>query len=156
LSALAGAEKAGVGGKAVKIFNDFIQRGRTDPITEKDFSNSELNSFRKLIETKIEKTGKNAGAIHYKDYDNQAIDQNIIGQFTFKKNSDGSIDIKDTYDFNPKALTTPGNNNELVQMLSAFVAPQRLGQVIGAKVLPDGKGIPVHIRIPNHRSEPKK
>lgn len=148
LGALNQAEKVGIGGTAVKLYNDFIQRGRTEPISQKDLSPTDIQSFKQLVEAKVQSTGSKQGKIDYKDYEKSDADTNILGGFRYKVLDNGDIEIKDTYDFNVNK-GGQGENNELVQVLAAFVAPKQLAASIGRKVLPDTKGgVPVHIIIP--------
>lgn len=134
-----------------KLFYDSVLRGKKEPITERDFSDTELQAMRGLVGTKPE------GSIGYGDYGQTPFEQpgvpglatpqgrvaNSLGQFNYKADPEG-INISDNYDFNPTFST----ENPMVQALSAagtggFSALHRLGE----KFLPEGQGRPVNIRL---------
>lgn len=145
MAALRTAESAGVGGTAVRLYNDIMQRGRTKPITEGDFSADERQKLRDLV-IKTAK-GKTEGKVDYKDYPGSGVDSNILGGFKYQI-KDGTVHIEDTYDFN--ANRADGYEDNLFVQALAFVGnPRGLAASIGRKKLSDlsGKGIPVRIKL---------
>ncbi len=156
LGALNLAEKIGLGGTAVKLYNDAIQRGRTTPITGNDIDPQELKQFENLVRAHAAANRTSSGNIDYKDYAKHApsLDTNILGGFGYTINPDDSISIRDKYDFNADRAGAY-DNNALVQALGAFANPRGLAAKIGRDRLPDtgGHGIPVDITIGNQRAE---
>lgn len=151
LSALNIVEKTGLGGTAIKLYNDVIQRGRTEPITEKDLTDKERAQFHSLAKSHSEATGQKSGSvdyIHYQKY-TPGLDTNILGGFQYSINDDGKVNIKDTYDFNVNRAGPSIENNQIIQAIGAFANPQGLGAQIGRIVKPDtgGHGVPVNINL---------
>jgi hypothetical protein len=160
LSALNLYEQAGLAGTDVKLYNDIVQRGRTEPITEKDLSQQDRQQLKDLVLSTAERTGKTKGHVDYKDYQahtasrpfadqlkNPTLSANILGGFDYDI-KDGEIKVTDTWDFNMK---TAGrfDDNPIAQAFAGALAPRELFASIGRKVISDksGKGIPVNIRL---------
>ncbi|NLS19907.1 lytic transglycosylase domain-containing protein [Rhizobium sp. P40RR-XXII] len=140
LTSLRYAEDMGAGGTALKLYNDVIQRGRKDPITENDLSVDERQKLKALVLSK----GKDSGSIDYKDYRGTGIDSNILGGFKYHV-KDGVVHIDDTYDFNSDRAEA-GDDNVFIQAAGAVANPRGLASVIGRKIAPNTKaGIPVRI-----------
>ena len=147
LAALRGAERAGLGGKSLALYNDIIQRGRTAPITENDFDETEKAALRSLVMSVSEKTGKKSGSVDYKDYRGSNFDSNILGGFRYKI-TDAGIFVEDTYDFN--ASRADGlEDSVFIQALGAVGNMRGLAAGIGRKKLSDrsGKGVSVRIKL---------
>jgi len=134
----------------VRLYYESVLRGKKDPITEGDFSDSELMAMRQLVGT------NNAGGTSYDNY--KESDQpgipgllspmgrvaNSLGQFDYKADPEG-ITISDNYDFNP----VYGEDSMLLKLMQVvktggFSALHMLGE----NVLPEGKGRKVKIRLP--------
>lgn len=145
LNALSGAESAGLGGTAVRLYNDIIQRGRTAPITEADFSVEEQTALRDVVLR--DANGKMKGKIDYKDYRTGEFDHNILGGFSYEIKN-GEIIIDDVYDFNADRADGT-EDNVFVQALATVANPRGLAASIGRKKLSDlsGKSVPVKIRL---------
>lgn len=148
-------DSLGLSNTAERLFVDAIARGRTEPITEKDLTESDMSYFRDMIEAKVKETGKTSGRIGYGDYKGANAPYNILGQFRFKVQEDGSIDIEDKYDFNRggaweqiKGFTT---FEKFQEMLSD---PENYGNYVGQKVRSDNKAnaLPVKIKIPRRQA----
>lgn len=145
LGALRQAEGIGAGGTALRLFNDIIQRGRTEPITQNDFAADELTALKELV---LRTAGdKTSGTVDYKDYRGSSFDSNILGGFRYSIEN-GVITISDTYDFNADRADG-SEDNVFVQALALVAAPRNLAASIGRKKLSDtdGNGVPVMIRI---------
>jgi hypothetical protein len=83
--------------------------GNRDPITEKDFSAQELAGIQDVIEQSKIRGSK--GDVQYSDYAKymgenarpeygpQIATKTTLGRFNYAQNPDGSISIKDRYDF---------------------------------------------------------
>jgi hypothetical protein len=83
--------------------------GNRNPITEKDLSAQELAGIQDVIEQSKVRGSK--GDVQYKDYakymgDNarpeygpQIATKTTLGRFNYTKNPDGSVSVKDRYDF---------------------------------------------------------
>jgi hypothetical protein len=155
LSAFNQLEKLGVGGTALRIYNDIVQRGRTDPVTENDFNEDELKRLKTIIQEKISKDGKTTGSFDYKNYlgssDSGVIDsfRNILGGFKYKVEDDGTIVVTDTYDFNKLVRTSKLDNHPVVQAILGPINPVGLATHIARKKISaeSRKGVPVEIRI---------
>jgi hypothetical protein len=154
LGALQVAEKMGVGGTALKLYNDVIQRGRTSTITENDLTDEEKKSFYDLVKARAEDSGQKTGTIDYKHYLQYKVPPgnwgitNILGGFKYSMEDDGRVKINDTYDFNADRAAI-GENNPLVQDTESVMLPVGLAASIGRKIKPDtgGKGVPVDISL---------
>jgi muramidase (phage lysozyme) len=151
LAGLRGAENLGLGGTALKLYNDIVQRGRTEAITENDLSADELSGYRKIVERKIAETGKKKGKIDYRDYKGDA-DSNVLGGFSYSVNEDGEIEIFDKWDFNSKTATSDSESTVL-KALGMFFAPYHLASQVGRKTVPPEKGIDVKIKLPASTSQ---
>lgn len=151
LKMLGWAEQIGIGGTAVKLYNDVIQRGRTAPITEQDVSPTERQQFRDLVLAKAAATGQNSGKIDYPDYQKYqpSLDSNILGGFRYSVDPSGGVGIKDSYDFNVNRAGPDIENNPIIQSLGIVANPRGLAAQIGRAVKPDtGGGIPVQMNFP--------
>jgi hypothetical protein len=163
LDALQAAERAGVGGTPLRLYNDVIYRGRTSAITERDLSGEEREELRRLVESHVARTGRRSGRFDHSDYaaalggsrdhpDLAAIRgrpdlSQVLGGFQYSVGDDGRISITDTYDFN-RARGDAWDDSRLVQFLSAFLEPRALAAGIGRRIRPDdGRGIPVQITL---------
>lgn len=144
-------DNLGLSNTAERLFVDAIARGRTEPITEKDLTEDDMSYFRDMIETKVKETGKTSGRIGYGDYKGADAPYNILGQFRFTVQEDGSIDIEDKYDFNRggaweqiKGFTTYEKFKEMMS------DPENYGNYVGQKVRSDKKAnaLPVRIKLP--------
>ena len=136
--------------------------GNKGPITEKDFTKDELDAMRQLI------AAGNNGAVQYDAYDKatpapsmfnsplttsvgvpglltpQGRVANSLGQFNYAPGPDGTMQITDSYDFNP----TYKDESPMVQGGSAlgtggFSALHALGEWL----VPPGKGRPVRVNL---------
>lgn len=141
---------------ALKLYNDVVQRGRTEQITEKDFPEHEQIQLRDLVLSHSAKNGgQDSGKIDYKDYveHKSALDQNILGGFKYSIAKNGDISITDTYDFNKDREGPSIERNPFMQILGAIANPRGLAAQIGRDVVPDtgGKGIPVRIKLKGGR-----
>jgi len=154
-------EKTGLASTRVRLYNDIVQRGRTEPITEKDLSSDELRQLKELVRFKAERSGKSSGKVDYKDYqdytasrsykdqwNNPTLTTDILGGFKYSIKN-GKITVEDTYDFNTGGKFTEHDNNSLLQALAFVADPYHLAAAIGRKVVPNkkGKGIPVNISL---------
>jgi len=146
LFALDKAEKIGVGGTAVRLYNDVIQRGRTEAITAKDLNSSELDGLKEIVLAKAQKTGQQSGVIDYKDY-NSKLDSNILGGFKYKIQNNKLI-VDDVYDFNANRADK-FEDNRFMQGVAFLANPRGLAAGIGRKRVSDtsGKGVPVKIEL---------
>lgn len=147
LSALDQAEKAGMGGTALRLYNEIVQRGRTEPITESDFSGEEQDIFRRLSLTKAGATGKQSGHIDYRDYAKLGVmsQSNAIGGFNFDIQKDGTVLITDKWDFNSKTRTGDGPRNAVFHLLAAFITPYQMAAAVGRERVTPDKGVSVRI-----------
>jgi hypothetical protein len=137
LGGLRVAEAVGIGGTPLKLYNDVVQRGRRDPITEKDFPPDELAGYRQIIERK----GGTEGHIDYPDYKGTNVPQANLGGFNYK---DG--EITDKYDFN----TNRGGPYEkylAARLLESVINPVGMAASIGRRIVPPGAGVPVRIKL---------
>jgi hypothetical protein len=136
---------------AIKLYNDVVQRGRTDPITEADLAPDERAQLRDLVLAHSERNNQTAGSVDYKDYfeHKSPLDQNILGGFRYSIGDNG-IKVRDTYDFNKNREGAPIERNPFIQAAAAFANPRGLAAQIGRDVIPDtgGQGIPVDITLP--------
>jgi hypothetical protein len=149
LSALSKAEEMGLGGTSLRLYNEIVQHGRREPISERDFNDAELGAFETVVQGHASATGKKSGHIDYKDYRKYGAKvgfENILGGFDYEIQKDGTILITDKYDFN---MITRGasDENPIVKALGAFFAPRELAAKVGRDRLPPGKGVPVKIRL---------
>lgn len=152
LGGLSLAERAGFGGTPLKLYNDVVQRGRTEPITERDFSRDELNAYRDMVLSKYLQTGNPTGAIDYPDYRGVPVPQGNLGGFRYNVAPDQGVTISDTYDFNTNRAGAY-DRNALVRLLASVVAPYRAAAGIGRITKPPGTGVPVQLNIqPGHSS----
>lgn len=134
---------------ATRLFNDVVQRGRVQPVTERDFSKDELSKFEGMVRRHSADTGLREGKIDYPDYVRyQGPDSQILGGFQYSVGNNGDITIKDTYDFN-RNRAEHGDDNRALQALAMIVNPRGLAAKIGRDVVPDvpGRGIPVDLFI---------
>lgn len=147
LGTLRAAESVGAGGTALRLFNDVIQRGRTEPITEQDLKPAEQEKLRALVVQHSQNNGSQSGMIDYKDYRGSGVDPNILGGFKYSI-KDGNISVEDTYDFNTNRIDG-WEDNRIVQMLGALANQRGLAASIGRKIIPDsgGNGVPVRIKL---------
>lgn len=154
------AQNQGFGGTALRLYNDVVQRGRTDPITEKDFGKDELKAYKALVLHKVMKTGDVEGKIDYPDYESfrssrpktDIPDSNVLGGFRYSYDpSKGSVSIADRYGFNTNRGGTSGLDDYMAsELLGAFANPRGLAAHIGRKVAPKDDqhpGLPVQINI---------
>lgn len=89
--------------------NAFIKfaMGDTEGLTEKDFSDEDIEAIRELIQKAEDDNRSHVG---YYDYPKEALGSDkfspygrvstTLGQFVFKKQDDGSYSIEEGYDFN--------------------------------------------------------
>jgi hypothetical protein len=151
LSLLSGAEKVGVGGTPLKIYNDVVQRGRTSPITEADLSQAEREALLRLVRGKAEATGSRSGSIDYPDYAKygNGLSENLLGGFRYSLGDDGAANVSDVYDFNANRAGPPIENNQAMQAFAVLANPRGLAAQIGRKIVPDtsGRGVPVQIKL---------
>lgn len=146
LGALRAYEGVGLGGTAVRLYNDVIQRGRRDPITERDFSPAEQEEMRRMVEAKSAQAGSPAGSIDYKDYrPGSALDSNALGGFRYLIDEMGNISVKDQYDFNRDRASSFGEESALLHGLGILANPRGVAATIGRKIAPDGSGVPVSV-----------
>ncbi len=145
LDSLRVAESVGVGGTPLKLYNDVIQRGRTEPITEGDFPPEELNALRQIIERKIQSSGATEGQIDYPDYEGTDLSPAALGGFQYQSSPEG-IAITDRYDFNTERGDV--NDNSLgKRLLAALVAQKAYASHLGRRFIPPGKGVDVRINL---------
>lgn len=86
---------------------------------------------------------------------NTAIGQ-TLGRFTYSVDPQGSIIVKDIYDFGPGASVFGGPPPRTQPIsITDLITPKRAAAKLGYKTLPEGKGRPVTIRI-NSMAPPKK
>ncbi len=153
-----GMQDIGAAGTSLKLYNDVIQRARTTPITERDFTADELGAIRDMIRNKMAVTGQPSGHIDYRDYPggnllvadrSKAAGEvmNTLGGFDYSKNN-GNINVTDKYDFNANRGGVE-DKSQLAQLLAMGFSPRNLAASIGRKILPDtgGRGVPVNIAI---------
>lgn len=158
LAMMRGAENIGAAGTSLKMYNDIIQRGRTAPITEADFSPDELGAIREMVKNKMAITGQPVGHIDYRDYPGgnlMVADRskasgeimNTLGGFNYDAGN-GNIRVSDTYDFNANRGGA-GEGSQAAQLLGAILYPRNLAASIGRQILPStsGSGVPVSISI---------
>ena len=146
LAGLRGAENLGFGGTQMKLYNDVIQRGRKDPITEKDFTPQEIYGLSNLVNKKIYQTGEPQGAIDYPDYRNSGVDSNLLGGFRYSTDPDGKIKITDKYDFNTSKASSL-DQSTLYRLLNSAFHPVGMGAIIGRKIAPPGSGVDVKLNL---------
>ncbi len=147
LRAVALAERFGFGGTPMRLYNDVVQRGRTDPITEKDFTDEERAAFRRMIIDKWMRTGERQGSIDYPDYRGSGASENSIGGFRYAVDGHGNIVATDKYDFN----TNRGHSHDRAYSLRAiasFVNPRGMAAQIGRQVVPPNRGVDVRLNLP--------
>jgi len=81
------------------------------PLTNKDFRTTELEELRNILANKKLQSIKNKDNWSYTDLGNQpnvAVSQALkksLGHIWYKTNADGSFDVEDIYDFDPKGET---------------------------------------------------
>lgn len=140
----------------IKLYNDVVQRGRKEPITESDLKPNELSSIEKMVRFKAEASGEKEGKVDYPDYveyqkstkESPGISTNILGGFKYKLNEDNSISINDVYDFNVEKAGQY-DENPFVQFLALLFNPRGLAANAGRKIVPNtgDYGVPVNIQI---------
>lgn len=133
----------GMWGTPVKLYNDVVQRGRRDPITEKDFTPNELGELAGIVRNK----GGQSGHIDYKDYPSVGWGTQALGGFNYAVAPGGDINITDTYDFN-RDRGSSIDNDFWAQLLALWLAPRNLAAKVGRDTVPDGQGVPVNVNIP--------
>lgn len=145
-------EPVGDAHTAIKLYNDVVQRGRKEPITETDFHPDTLEKFRDFVITHSKQMGQNAGSIDYSDYRRLApdINPNMLGGFQYNIDDKGNVGIKDTYDFNVDR-GGPQDASPLYQTAGLLLNPMGVAASAGRRLVPDisGQGVPVRINIPN-------
>lgn len=137
-------ESLGIGGKKLQLFNRALNND--SPITETDFEKSNLDQFKSIVLSKAKQTGKSKGVISNKDYIGSSLDRGIIGRFNWEIIGDDIV-ITDTYDFN-KVELSEDTDNAIIEVLGSVFAPGQMAASIGRKLLPEGKGLPIKIKIP--------
>ena len=161
LGALDLAERAGLGGTSLRLYNDLVAKGRRTSVTERDFSPAELATFRQLATTARDKSGKATGVVGPEIYDDLMMqggrpDYNMIGGFAYETAPDGGVVIHDTYDFNLDRAGKPGIEGQ-GGLFQAITSPVGMAASIGRKRLPDSSGgVPINIRIPPPAPAPDK
>jgi hypothetical protein len=139
LTGLRGAEAVGIGGTPLKLYNDVVQRGRREPITERDFAPQDLDAYRAIIAKK----GAPEGHVDYPDYgDNTGSLRAALGGFNYKGD-----EITDNYDFNTDRGSPGEGQNLALRALVALVNPVGMASYIGRKTVPPGAGVPVRINL---------
>jgi hypothetical protein len=154
-----------------RLYLETFADNQTSPITERNFTESELQNIGEIIKAK-QLANPNAanGYIQYKDYakfipTNEVSTElgvnagaknpyesirTTLGQFNYLVDpKTGNVSIKDTYDFNPmknKAYQTESRGDYVVNMLD----PLTIARAYGEAKMPSGsgKGRPVQIQIP--------
>jgi len=144
-------DSLGLSNTAERLFVDAIARGRTEPITEADLTDKDMSYFREIIEEKVRQTGKTSGRIGYGDYTGDNAPYNILGQFKFKVNDDGSIDIEDKYDFNRGGAWAQIKGFSTLEKFKEMLSdPENYGNYVGQKARSDksANALPVKIKLP--------
>jgi hypothetical protein len=147
LGILRGYEANVDNGTPLKLYNDVVQRGRKEPISEKDLTPAEL----KKLGGAVRKKGGAVGSFDYPDYRaNMPTSHDLshtLGGFQYEIDDDANVTVRDTYDFNT-AKGSPTDNDLAMQIFSFLFEPRALAAAAGRKVAPPGKGLPVNIHIP--------
>jgi hypothetical protein len=139
------------------------------PITNKDFTQKELDLIQKLISQK----GGEAGAIKYQDYPvakegesalarplsgNELPYENIrtsLGQFTYKLDpKTNSYVVSDVYDFNANPLTKDVVQGDYAGRFA--ISPYLMARAYGQSVIPVGSGRQVSLTVPGLLDVKKK
>jgi hypothetical protein len=152
LGALDMVERAGAGGTALKLYNSKVGRGDRTPITEKDFTPSDLEAFRRLVATEQKRSGPR-GTVQPGTYDDVMMQgganpsYDMIGGFQYETAPDGSAVIRDSYDFNMDRAVSNGIEAE-GGLFQALQSPVGFAASVGRKRLPDSSGgVPITIRL---------
>lgn len=151
-------EDVGFASTAVKLYNRVVQRGDNSIITEKEFSEKDLEGFRNVIKEHIASSESplnratplwSEHGITYADYGENSPSKNMIGMFTFYKNKDGDFIIKDRYNFNDSNDFFGPENNPLEEIWAAvrYGTPSAIAADVGQRVAPSGKGAPIEINL---------
>lgn len=156
---------------AARTYLDSVVLGRTDPITEKNFTPQELAKIRQLTQaapTAQDRWPATPGAVTYStykklglpgSYSNSMFDQlqtpqgnieNTLGQFNYRNNPNTSTIVTDRYKFNPG---TYGSWNQLSvpdKLQMAVSNPYAALRTYAGSVLPAGSpnARPVNITLP--------
>jgi len=157
-----------------RIYLETFADKQMSPITEKNFTQAELNTIGELIKAKqLANPNAPTGYIQYKDYANfVSPSQNSIaagvgagsvnpyenirttlGQFNYAIDpKTGNVVIKDVYDFNPiqvKVQRLMSTGDYIPNAQTAY----GLARVYGESMMPEGKGRQVQVQIPGLLSE---
>lgn len=146
LGSLSLAENLGLGGTPLKLYNDVVQRRRSAPITERDFSPDELSDYSKMVMDKYRQSGRPEGSIDYPDYQGRGVSAQSLGGFRYAIGDDGRITITDNYDFNTNRGSS-SDRNAWVRALASLFAPRNAAAGIGRLVAPPGQGVPVRMEL---------
>jgi len=164
LNVLAKLEKIGFGGASLRIYNDVVQRGRTRPITENDFTDNELADLTELVMTEHTRTGKGRGPIvpaheqkkpesekyspHYTSAD-FFMPRTYLGAFHYDVDDKGTYTITDKYDFNADRGDPTLDTNAFESVETGVYPSVAHGASIGRNIVPDtsGRGVPVNIKL---------
>jgi hypothetical protein len=149
LAAMRGLESVGAVDTPLRLFNDVVQRGRREPITERDFEPDEINALREIVHRK----GGTSGTIDYPDYgDSDAAPKNALGGFKYEVDPQGGIDIADRYDFNTDRAS-PYEDNLAYRLARMLLVPRDAAASIGRRTVPPGTGPDVRLRIPGEHAD---
>lgn len=144
------------GGTPARWFNQAVQQGRRAPFTEADLTPGDDAALRMIVEAHSRANqGARQGLINPSHYGasrspNAQPLRNALGSFGYTIADDGSIKIRDLYDFNvnrgPMAheMSVPG------KLMSIGLGPVTHGANIGRSVIGSDtdRGIPVNITLP--------
>jgi len=149
LAAMRGIEGMGAADTPTKLYNDVVQRGRREPITERDFEPDELAALREVVHRK----GGSKGHIDYPDYQGSSnAPVNALGGFDYEMDPQGGIDITDRYDFNTDRAP-PYEDNLAYRLARMLLVPRDAAASIGRRVVPPGTGPDVRLRIPAEHAD---
>ena len=140
-------------------------QGDRSPITEANFSPEEIKAIRELVMQK----GGDSGVVRYSDYDRlmrkkmgqgesvasispsmfSMIDplgniQTTLGQFRYVRGADGSLQVLDTYDFNPPPK---GISQEVRTGEYGATGPYALIRDYAGEKVPPGYGRQVRLNL---------
>jgi hypothetical protein len=148
-------EEQGPSGTATRLYNDVVQRGRKETITERDVDPADLAKFETIIRNKVEATGEKKGKIDYRDYTKYAPPRgadmnlsNVFGGFRYEVADDGTITMTDKYDFNP-VKGTKFDDHIAAKWVGLAIHQTGLAAHIGRKIIGSegGEGVPVKVTI---------
>jgi hypothetical protein len=136
---------------AGRIFLETTQGKNLSAITAKDYKPEELQALRDIVE---QASKQKRNYVTYDDYQSGLLPglhdpfspkgniRSSLGRFKYSRNSDGSLNITDNYDFNPA-----GNSPEPVE-------PYHILRNYAGERVPPGYGRRVNITVPPGKPTP--